>query len=304
MPEAGRQLVSANIARNDSDRQQNLRNASRKQEEVLKDLKALLEQMEKWAQTDELLRLARELLFKQQHLSSDCGRIAQRLGAKDPKAASKEEKAEVGGAQSAQKDCANDMEYLHTRMQIAFSQVQARDPFAAKNILDALKLAGNTDATPEEPDLPKGADPIPNAMTSVSSASVPPPTSRRPRSADCATSSPSSAASATPTPKKNSPKSANSGTRSRRISKSRKNSPNATVNSSTSRTSSARSPNGRRSCSRLSPHRNRLKTTPRTSRTSRAPRLMTSRKRSTPPARTLTAWPKNRMNCSIRPCRA
>ncbi|HEY3319361.1 MAG TPA: hypothetical protein VGP72_02655 [Planctomycetota bacterium] len=161
MPDASREISASALARADDDRVLNLKNAIKKQDEIISDLKALLEQMQKWAETEDLLRMTRELLLKQRNVTRLTAEFKDRLGAKKPSEATKEEQGQVTGLSHEQRDCATDMRALFERMTQAYAKMMELDKFVAKNIDDAIKIAQNTDATPDKPDLATTGDPSP-----------------------------------------------------------------------------------------------------------------------------------------------
>ena len=161
MPDAAREIAATSTAKTDDDRKANLNAAIKKQDEILADLRALLEQMQKWAETEDLLRLTRELLLKQRNVTRLTSEFKDRLGVKRPTEATKDEQGQVKALAHEQRDCANDMKQLFDRMTQALAKMMDLDKWVAKNIDDAIKIAQNTDATPENPDLAAGGDPHP-----------------------------------------------------------------------------------------------------------------------------------------------
>jgi len=161
MPEASREISATSAAKNDDDRLANLKNAATKQEEILTDLRALLEQMQKWAETEDLLRLARELLLKQRSVTKLTADFKDRFGVKRPSECNKDEQGQVRALSHEQRDCANDMKVLFDRMTQVLAKMMDLDKWVAKNIDDAIKIAQNTDATPDNPNLAVANDPYP-----------------------------------------------------------------------------------------------------------------------------------------------
>jgi hypothetical protein len=161
MPDASRHIAATATVKTDDDRVLSLRSAATKQEEILNDLRALLEQMQKWAETEDLLRLTRELLLKQRNVTRLTGEFKDRFGVKKPADCSKDEQGQVRALEHEQRDCANDMRALFDRMTQALAKMMELDKWVAKNIDDAIKIAQNTDATPENPDLATTGDPYP-----------------------------------------------------------------------------------------------------------------------------------------------
>ena len=161
MPEASREISATSAARTDDDRVASLKNAANKQEEILTDLRALLEQMQKWAETEDLLRMARELLLKQRSVTKLTADFKDRFGAKRPNECSKDEQGQVRALSHEQRDCANDMKTLFDRMTQVLAKMMDLDKWVAKNVDDAIKIAQNTDATPDNPNLAVANDPYP-----------------------------------------------------------------------------------------------------------------------------------------------
>ncbi|HYG74543.1 MAG TPA: hypothetical protein VEK08_06020 [Planctomycetota bacterium] len=161
MPEAAREITSSAMAKADDDRITNLKNAIKKQDEILSDLKALLEQMQKWAETEDLLRMTRELLLKQRNVTKLTSEFKDRLGSKKPSEATKEEQGQVKGLEHEQRDCATDMQALFQRMLQAQAKMAALDKWVATNIEAAINIAQNTDASPDKPDQSTTGDPYP-----------------------------------------------------------------------------------------------------------------------------------------------
>ncbi len=161
MPEAAREITTSAMAKADDDRLMNLKNAIKKQDEILADLKALLEQMQKWAETEDLLRMTRELLLKQRNVTKLTVEFKDRLGTKKPSEATKEEQGQVKALEHEERDCATDMQALYARMLSASAKMAELDKWVANNIDAAIKIAQNTDATPDKPDLATTGDPFP-----------------------------------------------------------------------------------------------------------------------------------------------
>ncbi|MCY3024538.1 MAG: hypothetical protein NTW87_36650, partial [Planctomycetota bacterium] len=170
MPDAAREIAATSMAKTDDGRLVNLKTASAKQTEIITDLKALLEQMQKWAETEELLRLTRELLLKQRNVTRLTAEFKDRMGVKKPAAATKEEQGQVKALEHEQRDCATDMKALFERMTAALAKMMELDKWVAKNIGDAIKIAQNTDATPEKPDLATTGDPYPSIEDKMKAA--------------------------------------------------------------------------------------------------------------------------------------
>ena len=170
MPEASQRISASAMAKLDPERIQHLAGASAKQDEILTDLKALLEQMQKWAETEELLRMTRELLLKQRNVTRLTSEFKERLGSKKPGDATKEEQGQVKGLEHEQRDCVTDMNSLYERMLKARAKMEGLDKFVFKNIDDSIKIAQNTDATPENPDLAATGDHFPSIADKMTAA--------------------------------------------------------------------------------------------------------------------------------------
>ena len=170
MPEAARDITATAMVKQDADRVAHLKKAGDKQEEILTDLRAMLEQMQKWAESEELLRMTRELLKKQNGVTRLTNEFKERLGTKDPATASKEEIGQVKGLEHEQRDCATDMKALEARMEQAMAKMLDLDKWVHKNISDAYKIAQNSDATPDNPDLPVGSDKTPSIQDKMNEA--------------------------------------------------------------------------------------------------------------------------------------
>jgi hypothetical protein len=170
MPEAARDITATAMVKQDVDRVGHLKKAADKQEEILTDLRALLEQMQKWAESEELLRMTRELLKKQNGVTRLTNEFKERLGTKDPASATKEEIGQVKGLEHEQRDCATDMKALEARMEQAMAKMLDLDKWVHKNISDAYKIAQNSDATPDNPDLPVGSDKTPSIQDKMNEA--------------------------------------------------------------------------------------------------------------------------------------
>jgi hypothetical protein len=67
----------------------------------------------------------------------------------------------VKGLEHDQRDCASDMENLLNKMLAARGKMESVDKWIAKNISDAIAIAQNTDATPENPTLASTGDKYP-----------------------------------------------------------------------------------------------------------------------------------------------
>src|SRR5262249_42603470 len=80
---------------------------------------------------------------------------------KPPDAADKPAIARVRGVEHEERDCATDMAALFMRMQGGLAKMEPLDKFVANNIRDAIKIAQNTDATPENPNLATTGDSTP-----------------------------------------------------------------------------------------------------------------------------------------------
>jgi len=162
MPEASRSISSSAMTKQDNERITKLTEASKQQEEIINNLKALLDQMQKWAETEELLRMTRALLLKQRGVTALTEEFKKRLGSKEVSGASKEELGQVKGLEHEERDCVTDMQNLFVRMTQAMAKMQQLDKFAYKNIEDSIKIAQNTDATPDNPDLATTGDTQPS----------------------------------------------------------------------------------------------------------------------------------------------
>ena len=88
MPDASRLIASVGQAASDDARKEGLRSASAKQAEIIADLNALLDQMKKWSETEDLLRRTRELLLKQKSATRLTSALKESIGAKRPAEAS------------------------------------------------------------------------------------------------------------------------------------------------------------------------------------------------------------------------
>ncbi|MFH0939295.1 MAG: hypothetical protein V1899_08440 [Planctomycetota bacterium] len=162
MPDASKNITATATAKEDTDRLASLKKASAKQSEILADLKSLLDQMQKWAETEELLRLTRELLLKQRVITRLTDQSKDHLGNKKPAAMTNDEKGQIKALEIEQRDCVTNMAALNVRMLQALAKMQELDKWVAKNINDAIRIAQNSDATPENPDLAVTGDPHPS----------------------------------------------------------------------------------------------------------------------------------------------
>jgi len=170
MPDASKSISATGLAKADEERLGHLGTASKKQEEIIADLKELLDQMQKWAETEELLRMTRELLLKQRAVTKLTDETKDRLGVKKVAESSKEEQGQVKALEHEQRDCATDMKTLFDRMLQALAKMQLLDKWVAKNIEDSIAIAQNTDATPENPNLATTGDPFPSIEDKMRSA--------------------------------------------------------------------------------------------------------------------------------------
>ena len=82
MPETSKAIVSSAMLKDDPSRIAQLKSAEVKQVEILADLNNLLAMMQKWAETEELLRMTRDLLTKQKAVTAETVPFKDRLGAK------------------------------------------------------------------------------------------------------------------------------------------------------------------------------------------------------------------------------
>ncbi len=169
MPEASKMIVASAMLKEDPPRVDQLKKAEAKQVEILDDLNALLAKMQKWAETEELLRMTRELLAKQKMVTAETIPFKDRLGAKQPTDATKDELNEVKGLEHKERDCASDMKLLFLRMTQALAKMQSLDKAVAKNIEDAIKIAQNTDAA-ENKDISTAGDPTPGIEDKMTAA--------------------------------------------------------------------------------------------------------------------------------------
>ncbi len=170
MPDASKTIVSSAMLKDDPARVEQLKQAEVKQVEILADLNNLLAMMQKWAETEELLRMTRELLAKQKIVTAETVPFKDKLGAKQPADASKEELSDVKGLEHKERDCASDMKILFVRMTQALAKMQSLDKFAAKNIEDSIKVAQNTDATSDNPNITATGDPTPGIEDKMTGA--------------------------------------------------------------------------------------------------------------------------------------
>src|SRR5579862_462237 len=170
MPDATQTITKSAALREDSARVAQLKTAEVKQVEILDDLNRLLATMQKWAETEELLRMTRELLAKQRLVTAETIPFKDKLGAKQPTEASKDELNEVKGLSNKQRDCAVDMKNLFTRMTMALAKMQGLDKFVAKNIEDSIRIAQNTDATTENKDITTTGDAAPGIEDKMTAA--------------------------------------------------------------------------------------------------------------------------------------
>ncbi len=162
MPAASKTIVESAMAKDAEQRINQLRGAEAKQGEIIEDLNRLLALMQKWAETEELLRMTRDLLAKQKVVTAETIPFKDRLGAKQPTEATKDEVNEVKGLEHKERDCASDMKALFLRMTQALAKMQGIDKFVAKNIEDSIKVAQNTDATTENQNISTAGDPAPS----------------------------------------------------------------------------------------------------------------------------------------------
>lgn len=170
MPDASKSISSTGLAKADDERLNHLGTASKKQEEIIADLKELLDQMQKWAETEELLRMTRELLIKQRAVTKLTDETKDRVGVKKVAESSKEEQGQVKALEHEQRDCATDMKTLFDRMLQAMAKMEQLDKWVAKNIGDSIGIAQNTDATPENPTLATTGDPFPSVEDKMRAA--------------------------------------------------------------------------------------------------------------------------------------
>ena len=81
MPEAPRDIASNGDGQDRRRPRRSFPKASGKQEEILSDLRALLDEMQKWAETEELLKMTRDLLLNQRGVTRLTTELKDRLGA-------------------------------------------------------------------------------------------------------------------------------------------------------------------------------------------------------------------------------
>ena len=153
MPEAAETIRAGRSAEKDDLRQAGLAKASGQQQQILDELNALLEKVRKWEETEELLRLARELLKKQEGISKDTADFAKsgKLSgvksiadlsdpAKDPV------KKDVLAIERQQREAGSDMGVLEQKMTDAFVKLKSIDAFNAQKVGEALQIAQDVDA--------------------------------------------------------------------------------------------------------------------------------------------------------------
>lgn len=170
MPDAAKQITTSSMAKDDKVRIDGLKSAAVRQEEILDDLNKLLALMQKWAETEELLKLTRELLAKQRPITAETVVYKDKLGAKLPSEATKDELTNVKGLEGRERECAGDMKVLFGRMTSALAKMLELDKFVAKNIDDAIKIAQNTDATADNVNLATTGDTTPSIEEKMTAA--------------------------------------------------------------------------------------------------------------------------------------
>jgi hypothetical protein len=168
MPDASKEISAAAMVKQEQARPARLEAASKKQEEILVDLRELLQKMEKWADAEELLRLTRELLLKQREISAKNTKLNDVYGAKKPSELTKDQGDEIKQVSLEQRDRSLEMKALYEKMVQAFAKMNELDKFAAKNIKDAFAIAQNAEATLDKLDS-GGGESIEDKMKSAQS---------------------------------------------------------------------------------------------------------------------------------------
>jgi len=149
MPQASSTIGQARSAANAGERREGFSAASKKQEEIVDKLDKLLDKMQRWEKTGELLRMARKLLEEQTAIRATSLGTARTEAFRPPTTRdSLKEEARRGldALVSRQSAAGEKMDALFRRMLDVRPTLEKTDPFALKNLTESIQVARSVSA--------------------------------------------------------------------------------------------------------------------------------------------------------------